>query len=556
MLRFDPHELGLNGTADGTTTTSIGFYDTEDAADPTWSMEHRPDGNLVVHHAAVGTTPASDAAWFDATGGFHVQTINVHGESGVDAGTLDGLDSTQFVRSDVAATAASINVTGALTKSGNAVLTTADEGTLNAGTLGGASLDTVRPDALDNGTLVNASPTGHNFGQYLEVTGNADGTVTVDSVGGNAVGSTASASGDAATTRFTVQHNLGTTPASVDITPLTNDTKTDFYVTNVTATSLDIVYAAAPPTGTGNLEWYVTAFGNDGSGKHAVEVQDDGLSTAYADTVNFGSGLVATDNTGGRVTIDAAVDTAVSVSDDGTQVVAEAATLDFGSNIDVTATGDTATMNAQNTYPSVSNGGVVTVAAPTDINAGDNLTAVDDGDQTVTLHASGDAATLGGLSSGQFLRSDVNDSHDATLSLTTLAATGTDVTMPAGVGFSHGSGTATAHRIRVREDGQQTRINGANLGADYGISFASDAQIIFAESDTGRVSGWVDTNNDSLTMGSGVRVGDTGGVPSDALDVRGNANMNGGELKSARVENRTSDPTDPQPGQMWIRTDL
>lgn len=559
MLRKDPYDTYLVGDSDGLTPTSLGWYDDEAAADaqtPTWAMVHRTNDTLAVYH---GPT-AQDAAWFGTDGTFTVQNIEVLGSSGVDAGTLDSLDSTQFLRSDVATTATSMNVTGALTRAGSAVLTTADEGALNAGTLGGQPLGSVRPDARDDGTVVHASPTALDFGQYLEVTDNLDGTVAIDSRGGNAVGSTASATGDGGTTAFTVTHDLGAVPASVDITPLTAAASTgDPYVdpASATATSVNIVYES-PPANLASLEWYVTAFGNDGSGKHAIAVEDDSVATAHADTVNFGSGLVATDNGGNRVTIDAAVDTAVSVTDDGVEQVAEAATLDFGENITVTGVGDTATMDAVNTYPSVSDSGVVTVAAPTDINAGDNLTAVDDGDQTVTLHAasSTNATTLGGASASQYLRSDTNDSHDATLSLSTLGATGTDVTMDANTGFAHGANTATVHRIRARDDGQQTRPNGANLPQSFGVLIEADAQVTFVESDTGRVSGWVDTNTDSMTMAGGVRVGDSGGAPTEALDVRGSVDLNQGQVKNGRFENRTSDPATALPGQFWLRTDV
>jgi len=44
--------------------------------------------------------------------------------------------------------------------------------------------------------------------------------------------------------------------------------------------------------------------------------------------------------------------------------------------------------------------------------------------------------------------------------------------------------------------------------------------------------------------------------PNALLDVEGDLDMNDNQIKNFRIENRTSDPTSPAVGQMWIRTDL
>jgi hypothetical protein len=44
--------------------------------------------------------------------------------------------------------------------------------------------------------------------------------------------------------------------------------------------------------------------------------------------------------------------------------------------------------------------------------------------------------------------------------------------------------------------------------------------------------------------------------PSARLDVEGDVDLNGHEIKNFRIECRTSDPSNPAVGQIWIRTDL
>lgn len=45
-------------------------------------------------------------------------------------------------------------------------------------------------------------------------------------------------------------------------------------------------------------------------------------------------------------------------------------------------------------------------------------------------------------------------------------------------------------------------------------------------------------------------------APTQKLDVHGNIELNGNQIKNFVIDNRTSDPSNPSVGQMWIRTDL
>ncbi len=45
-------------------------------------------------------------------------------------------------------------------------------------------------------------------------------------------------------------------------------------------------------------------------------------------------------------------------------------------------------------------------------------------------------------------------------------------------------------------------------------------------------------------------------TPTDKLDLEGDLNMNGNQIKNMVIENRTSDPSNPAVGRIWIRTDL
>lgn len=69
----------------------------------------------------------------------------------------------------------------------------------------------------------------------------------------------ATASGDGSSTSFTITHSLGSLPASVTVTPTSEDAMADHYLSNITDSDVTITYAGAPPSGTDNLSWNLTA---------------------------------------------------------------------------------------------------------------------------------------------------------------------------------------------------------------------------------------------------------------------------------------------------------
>jgi len=64
-------------------------------------------------------------------------------------------------------------------------------------------------------------------------------------------------SGDGTTTQFSIAHGLVSTPTKIQVTPMTADAASDFYVT-ADDTNIYINYKSAPPSGTDNLKfsWY------------------------------------------------------------------------------------------------------------------------------------------------------------------------------------------------------------------------------------------------------------------------------------------------------------
>jgi len=68
---------------------------------------------------------------------------------------------------------------------------------------------------------------------------------------------TATFSGDGTTTQFSIAHGLVSTPTKIQVTPMTADAASDFYVT-ADDTNIYVNYKSAPPSGTDNLKfsWY------------------------------------------------------------------------------------------------------------------------------------------------------------------------------------------------------------------------------------------------------------------------------------------------------------
>ena len=66
-------------------------------------------------------------------------------------------------------------------------------------------------------------------------------------------------SGITSTTVYTITHGLGYTPSAVFLQPRSDDAaERHYYISNITATTFDIVFTVAPATGTNNLifDWF------------------------------------------------------------------------------------------------------------------------------------------------------------------------------------------------------------------------------------------------------------------------------------------------------------
>ena len=130
---------------------------------------------------------------------------------------------------------------------------------------------------------------------------------------------------------------------------------------------------------------------------------------------------------------------------------------------------------------------------------------------------------------------------------------------------------------------------------------AVDTSLVFKETDTDTVFGWVSSDDESLTLTGGLKLG-TNTTPTETLDVEGTADIsdatatgaltvngtadvtgaatlsdtltvtgatthdgtttfnagvdfNGNEATALTLETRTSDPTSPATGRIWVRTD-
>lgn len=67
-------------------------------------------------------------------------------------------------------------------------------------------------------------------------------------------------SGDGTTTTFTITHALeNATPAAAAVTPESAAAAADFYVSNKTASNVELTYTSAPANGTDNLSWTVVS---------------------------------------------------------------------------------------------------------------------------------------------------------------------------------------------------------------------------------------------------------------------------------------------------------
>lgn len=114
--------------------------------------------------------------------------------------------------------------------------------------------------STDDYITIDARTSGTPNTPYLKIgeidTGNDAKTETNRLSGGPVNRGTATKSGDGSTTSFSISHAMNQTPSWADVTPSSEDASTDFYVSNITSTDIEITYAAAPANGSNNLSYY------------------------------------------------------------------------------------------------------------------------------------------------------------------------------------------------------------------------------------------------------------------------------------------------------------
>ena len=273
-----------------------------------WRLTRNPASQNLILYDSGG------AAIFDAESGTGInfpQGITVGDGNNVlnegdpiNADTLGGNSPSSYLRADAASTLASgttITVDGTVT---------AGSGAIDATTLDGSDAQGIRPSVADDGTQVLAGPTDINFAGNLDVTDDADGTLTV-------------AVAD---------------PDSV------NDTRVNVSDdgTQVVSYATDINFAGGLGV-TDDADGSVTV---DGS---PTGVSDSGTSVVDpVSDINFASGVAVTDDGDGSVTIDASVaDTHADVSANGSTVLSNVDDINFASNLSVADDGDgSVTVNA------------------------------------------------------------------------------------------------------------------------------------------------------------------------------------------------------------------
>lgn len=185
---------------------------------------------------------------------------------------------------------------------------------------GNRVLDTSDPLGIDventDGSPLLTDVSAVHAGTDLDFSDDGDGTATLSFTGSTspasaAVGTTATASGDGTTTTFTLTHTLDATPDAVSVDAASRAASTDYRITGVDASSVTIEYDTAPPSGTDNLSWHVTA---TASGLDAFTLSAGG-STVLTNPrgLDAGDGLTATDDGDGTATL--GVDTGVARTD-------------------------------------------------------------------------------------------------------------------------------------------------------------------------------------------------------------------------------------------------
>lgn len=118
----------------------------------------------------------------------------------------------------------------------------------------GTALSVSNPPSLD---LTAAGAASITLAQGAD--GSADVEISATDTDTQPVASatTGTASGDGVATTFTISHSLGVAPTAASVQPTSAAAAGDFHVSAKTTTGVDVTYATAPATGTGNLTWDV-----------------------------------------------------------------------------------------------------------------------------------------------------------------------------------------------------------------------------------------------------------------------------------------------------------
>ncbi|MBN2543227.1 hypothetical protein JXI42_10215 [bacterium] len=116
--------------------------------------------------------------------------------------------------------------------------------------------------------------------------------------------------------------------------------------------------------------------------------------------------------------------------------------------------------------------------------------------------------------------------------------------------------------VRLRSNGASWLYDSVTFVAGSNITLNQNGDSITIALTSSPDSNWSRTGNYVYTFNNTDSVGIGTTTPGAKLDVNGDVNIEGdvdfnqNEAKNFRIENRTSDPASPLPGQMWIRTDL
>ena len=215
-----------------------------------------------------------------------------------------------------------------------------------------------------------------------------------------------------------------------------------------------------------------------------------------------------------------------------------------GSGISLSLTGDTLVVT--NTGDLSNSNELITSFTWTDSN--DSLEITEAGEtRYVTIDNEADDVTLADVQnacSNDFHNIGGTDAVDDADSVVGNEVV-TGLTFNTGTGDLSLTQNAGTSPITANLDGRYALASGNITGS------GTATQVAFFNGDnsiTSSESLYWDNTNSRLGIGTG--------SPGEKLDVNGNIELNGNQIKNMRIENRTSDPASPQPGQIWYRTDL